>query len=199
MKFKKTIIILWMLLNVLSTFSTEYKITFSNYVITDPKLINQIDEMGKANEYKYSSANVQFIEKSAIFKDEYSVITSNGCVVADTLFPIPYAEQNGNKYKLVNSDKKAGFRCSFEVEDLGDFIFVTGFWQFNSLYERDSFEVFPDLDAGKPKMVIGGRNENLMLHENTSHIGSYGLMREADGIASSLSMMLIRYEKITDQ
>ena len=199
MKIKITFIMLSVFFSAITAFPAEYKITFSNYMITDPELIDQISEMSKTNANKYTSDVVRFIEKSAVFHDEYSVITSNGCVVADTLQPIPYAQQDGDKYKLVHSDKKTGFRCSFEVEDLSNFIFVTGSWQFYSLCERESFDPFPDIDAGQPKKVLGGRNKNLMLYKNTSHIGAYGLMRKADGIARSLTMMLIRYEIITEK
>lgn len=177
-------------------YSSEYKVIFTNYMITNNVMIKQIEDIGKSSSFKYSSDDILLIEKYSSFRDEHFVVTSKGRLDVDTLRPIPYARKVDEKYEIAYSDRSEGLRCIFEVKDLEDFLFLTGRFQFYSLVERQVFEPFPQLQAGIPIIVMGGARTNLMIHLNESELGLYGLLRGADGVAKSLSIMLIRYEPI---
>ena len=162
-------------------------------------MIKQIDAIGKKSSFMYSHDDVLFIEKCSSFRDEHFVVTSKGRLDIDMLRPIPYARKVDGKYKLMDSDYNEGLRCVFEVEDLEGFLFLTGEFQFYSLVKRQVFTPFPQLQAGIPTLVIGGSRTNLMIHSGKSELGSYGLLQGADGVAKSLSIMLIRYEPIEEK
>lgn len=199
MKYKVIIIILGSLLSNHS-YSSEHKVIFTNYMITNNATVDKVDKyiMEKESITIFTDDDIKLIEQYSSFQDECSAVTSMGRIDVDTLRPIPYAKQIGDKYVIENSDRFAGLQCSLNVVDKGYALFLDGKFQFYSLVERRSFNPFPPLDGGEPLVVTGGRNTDLKLMPEMSTLGSYILVGKAGGTEKTLSLMMIRFEPVAD-
>ncbi len=200
---KRLVVKLCLFICLNSAYSNEYKVFFTHYVITNHVAAERINEMSRDS---FLSANdVQYIEKSAAFRDEHSAVTSKKRLDVESLLPIAYVEKVKEKYEIVYSDKCQGLSCAFGVDgsdgsnSSGAFIYLDGPFQFYSLVEREFFDPFPNLKGGRPVTVIGVRKNNLLIRGGESAIGSFGMACGADGVITSLVMMLVRYETIGEE
>jgi hypothetical protein len=178
-----------------SAYSKEYKVIFSNYWMTNSVIIEKISEIKKGSSIENTEANAQLFENPC-FIDEQSVVTSNKTLNIDTLIPIPYVKKVDESFEIVYSEYFEGLQASLEIIEGKDYIICKGPFHFTSLCEREVFEPFPKLDAGKPKVVIGTSRKGVMIPKNGIAIGNYGLMRSPKRKITTLSIMLIRCEEI---
>ena len=180
------------------SYAREYKVIFTNYMITNSVKITQIEEMSVNSSYEYSESDVELIEEACVFRDEAFAVTSQERLDINTLRPIPYALEVDGKYEIVESEYEEGLYCSLAMRAYEDFIVFNGEFKFFTLFRRQVFQPFPALQGGTPVIVLGGVRSGIMIHAGKSALGSYGLLRGADGVPRSLAIMLVRYKPVPE-